>query len=94
LRGRQVDSIGGGHILRDVDKNSFRINNKRNFDELGSGSGWGRFVRKRNFDEIDGGRGFNSRFAKRAFDEIDGHGFGRFARNFDEIDHHGFGRFV
>jgi len=94
LRGRQVDSIGGGHILRDLDKNTFRVNNKRNFDELGSGSGWSRFVRKRNFDEIDGGRGFGSRFVKKAFDEIDGHGFGRFARNFDEIDHHGFGRFV
>jgi len=91
---RQVDSIGGGHILREAPKNRFRVNSKRNFDELGSGSGWARFA-KRNFDEIDGGRGgFGSRFVKKAFDEIDGHGFGRFARNFDEIDHHGFGRFV
>merc|ERR1719367_2210978 len=92
LRGRQIDSIGGGNILRDTDK--FSINAKRNFDEIGHGGGWGRFVRKRNFDEIDGGRGFGSRFAKKAFDEIDGHGFGRFARNFDEIDRAGFGRFV
>lgn len=92
LRGRQIDSIGGGNILRDTDK--FRVHSKRNFDEIGNGSGWGRFVRKRNFDEIDGGRGFGSRFAKKAFDEIDGHGFGRFARNFDEIEGHGFGRFV
>ena len=42
-----------------------RINAKRNFDEIGHGGGWGRFVRKRNFDEIDGGRGFGSRFAKK-----------------------------
>merc|ERR1712141_235659 len=62
---RALDSIGGGHILRDLDKNTFRVNNKRNFDELGSGSGWSRFVRKRNFDEIDGGRGFGSRFVKK-----------------------------
>lgn len=94
LRGRQIDSIGGGNILRDTDKNTFRVNAKRNFDEIGHGNGWGRFVRKRNFDEIDGGRGFGSRFVKKAFDEIDGHGFGRFARNFDEIDRNGFGRFV
>merc|ERR1719273_2299642 len=94
LRGRQLDSIGGGHILRGADKNSFRINSKRNFDEIGHGNDWGRFVRKRNFDEIDGGR-FDSRFVKKALDEIDGHGFGRFARNFDEIDRAGFGgRFV
>ena len=43
---------------------SIRINSKRNFDEIGHGNDWGRFVRKRNFDEIDGGR-FDSRFVKK-----------------------------
>ena len=44
---------------------NLRVNSKRNFDELGSGSGWARFA-KRNFDEIDGGRGgFGSRFVKK-----------------------------
>ena len=42
---------------------NLRVNSKRNFDELGSGSGWARFA-KRNFDEIDG-RGFGSRFVKK-----------------------------
>ena len=65
----KVDQVHFKYFEHEIDYVNFpafsiRINSKRNFDEIGHGNDWGRFVRKRNFDEIDGGR-FDSRFVKK-----------------------------
>ena len=68
--GEKLNEFIFNYFKHDIDSINFptfsiRINSKRNFDEIGHGNDWGRFVRKRsNFDEIDGGR-FDSRFVKK-----------------------------
>nr|AKR13995.1 orcokinin A neuropeptide precursor [Blattella germanica] len=102
---RHLDSIGGGHLLRELDGLShFPRRTRSGLDSL-SGASFGGNKRfdtlsgisfgnqKRNFDEIDRS-GFNS-FVKKNLDEIDRSGFDSFVkRNFDEIDRVGFGSFV
>lgn len=106
---RNLDSLGGGNLLRDLESalrtRALYTRQLRNLDSL-SGvtfggnkrfdtlSGQGLGAQKRTFDEIDRS-GFNSFIKKKNFDEIDRSGFDGFVkRNFDEIDRSGFNSFV
>lgn len=105
---RQLDAIGGGHLLRDLVPIASwyprQTRARQTLDAL-SGvsfgtnkrldalSGVGFGGQKRNFDEIDRS-GFNS-FVKKNFDEIDRSAFNSFVKkNFDEIDRSGFNSFL
>ncbi|XP_054288835.1 orcokinin peptides type A-like isoform X2 [Macrosteles quadrilineatus] len=106
---RNLDGIGGGNLLRDLDMLRSRaaylsrdqrpqaylepVLGNKRSGCCDSLSGIGIGNQKRNMDEIDRSS-FNS-FIKKNFDEIDRSGFGSFVkRNFDEIDRSGFGSFV
>jgi len=100
---RSLDSLGGGHILRDLNENSlgtrFRrilygnapqdfLRTNRGLDSL-KGATFGTAKR------LDSLTGFGFGTQKRNLDEIDRTNFGRFAkRNLDEIDRSDFDRFV
>nr|BAV78821.1 orcokinin A [Plautia stali] len=107
---RNLDSIGGGNLLRDLQNGLLRSRgymlprqNREYLDSI-SGTTFGTSKRfsgpvfpadKRNgMDEIDR-VGFNTFIKKKNFDEIDRSGFDGFVkRNFDEIDRAGFNGFV
>merc|ERR1712088_1171470 len=91
-KARSLDSIGGGHILRDLPDYHvprYPLHEKRGYDPL-RGMTFG--VQKKNFDEMDRS-GFNN-FVKKNFDSMDRVGFNNFVKkNFDSMDRVGFNDF-
>merc|ERR1712107_553090 len=96
-RYRQLDSLGGGNILRHLDTLG-EGNILRSLDDISRGNilrrldtiGGGNILR--HLDSL--GEGNILRQNKRGFDAMSGLTFGKSKKNFDEIDRTGFGRFV
>merc|ERR1719414_1050521 len=93
-----LDSLGGGHVLRDLDPlGGGHV--LRGLDSLGGGHILREAPAEVRYQQVKRGldplSGMAFGVAKKNFDEIDRAGFGGFVKkNFDEIDRSGFGRFV
>merc|ERR1719414_1431015 len=93
-----LDSLGGGHVLRQLDPlGGGHV--LRGLDSLGGGHILREAPAEVRYQQVKRGldplSGMAFGVAKKNFDEIDRAGFGGFVkRNFDEIDRSGFGRFV
>jgi len=95
---RQLDPLGGGHVLRALDPlGGGHV--LRGLDSLGGGHILREAPAEVRYQQVKRGldplSGMAFGVAKKNFDEIDRAGFGGFVKkNFDEIDRSGFGRFV
>merc|ERR1719414_2348495 len=93
-----LDSLGGGHVLRQLDQlGGGHV--LRGLDSLGGGHILREAPAEVRYQQVKRGldplSGMAFGVAKKNFDEIDRAGFGGFVKkNFDEIDRSGFGRFV
>merc|ERR1719323_1062912 len=93
-----LDSLGGGHVLRQLDPlGGGHV--LRGLDSLGGGHILREAPAEVRYQQVKRGldplSGMAFGVAKKNFDEIDRAGFGGFVKkNFDEIDRSGFGRFV